>query len=354
MTHSHVRRDSVVCDSLAVYVLLSSTMIRSYVNHDSCARVLWLTRSLRIIEHEQHFVCVNNLFEWHGSCTRVVWLICTATRFVRMWTMTHLHVCCDSLAGYVLMEENNISCVRHYWFTRATWLIRTCAVTHSQATHRWVRPTTRRCDKTHSNVCHDSFVRVSWLTRRLHIGVRDQQLMCDTRLIRTCAMTQSYVCRGFLAGYTSLGETNNSCPNPLLKQPNGTYLPAHTLYLTNSEQHLERKSRVDDLTGMCAVTHGCVCHDACMCAIYVCHDAFVCVPWFICLPAYTFHLTNSVQHLERKSFVDNNIGTCALTHVYVCHDSFVRLPSRICMCAMTHLPPRLHSLLHELGAPLRI
>ena len=84
-------------------------------------------------------------------------------------------------------------------------------------------------------------------------------------------MTNSYVCCGLLAGYTSLGETNNSCPNPLLKQPNGTYLPAHTLYLTNSEQHLERKSRVDDLTGMCAVTM-CVCA---MMHAYVCH---ICVP----------------------------------------------------------------------------
>ena len=49
-------------------------------------------------------------------------------------------------------------------------------------------------------------------------------------------------------GYTSLGETHNSRPNPLLQLPDGSFRPAHTLYLGLEDQHLERKSRVDDLS----------------------------------------------------------------------------------------------------------
>ena len=112
MTHSHVRCDSFVRDSLAVYALMSAT---------------------------------NNSFVWHGSFTRVVWLIRTATRLMRMWMMTRLHVC------------------------------------------------------------------RSWLTCRLHIVGRDQYLVCATLLIHTCDVTHSYVCRDSRAGYTSLSETNNLC-----------------------------------------------------------------------------------------------------------------------------------------------
>jgi 3'-phosphoadenosine 5'-phosphosulfate sulfotransferase (PAPS reductase)/FAD synthetase len=62
------------------------------------------------------------------------------------------------------------------------------------------------------------------------------------RFLRSNAL--SY-CPLYDRGYTSLGETHNTCPNPLLLQPDGTYLPAHTLHLGQTDQHLERKSRVE-------------------------------------------------------------------------------------------------------------
>jgi len=273
----------------------------SYVNHDSFACVPWLTCRLRIVGRDQYLVC--------------------ATLLIHTCDVTHLYVCRDSLAGYTSLSETNNSCVWQDSFVRVPWLIRTCAVACSQATHRWARPTTHVCDKTHSYVCHDSFVRVLWLARRLHIVGRDQQLMSQS----STQATQRH-----------LPPRPHSLPHEL-----GT-APRAQIARWRRHRYVCRDS--------------CVCVPWCMhmCAIYVCHDAFVCVPWFICLPAYTFYLTNSEQHLERKSFVDDKIGTCAMTHVYVCHDSFVRLPWRIYMCAMTHLPPRLHSLSHELRAPLRI
>ena len=80
---------------------------------------------------------------WVATVWQDTWLIHACSTNHRMWDMTHSYV----WYGF-----------RHVSFTCVTWLMHTCAITHSY-------------------VCHNSFLRVLWLTQ-----ARQRALPCGLRL----------------------------------------------------------------------------------------------------------------------------------------------------------------------------
>ena len=237
MTHSH-------CDTT-----------HSYVNHDSFACVPWLTCRLRIVGRDQYLVC--------------------ATLLIHTCDVTHLYVCRDSLAGYTSLSETNNSCVWQDSFVRVPWLIRTCAVACSQATHRWARPTTHVPILYSSNPTASTSPPTLFTSRTRNSTSSANRALTTTQvcvpwLMRMCAMMHAYVCH--------ICVPWRICMCAMIHLPTCLYFLPHELGTTPRAQIV------------------CWWQDR-----YVCRDACVCVPWLIC--------------------------TFAMTHLYVCHDSSASPPT---------------------------
>jgi len=162
----------------------------------------------------------------------------------------------------------------------------------SAMTHSYV------CDMTHPRVCHDSFIRVSWLIYRVMTylgGATTRVLICVTRLIHMyatwlihmCAMTHSYVCRDL---------------------PIVSWLILVVLW---PECRHDSSIHVCRLIHTRVMTYLHVCYDSmtylyvCMCAMTLCFmtrdDWSLCVLW-LCMCALTLWLIY-------------------MTNLYVCYDS---------------------------------
>jgi len=101
----------------------------------------------------------------------------------------------------------------------ATWLIHTCDVTHSYAkwlihtcdvTHSYAAWLIHTCDVTHSYVWHDTFICVTWLIHTCdmtHSYVWHDSFICVTWRIHMCVMTHSYVWHDSLQCVTWLIHT---------------------------------------------------------------------------------------------------------------------------------------------------
>ena len=86
--------------------------------------------------------------------------------YINVCDVTRPHVCNVTLMNESCHSLRITCCLWHDSFTRVTWLIHTCDMTHSQGGHdSFTRVTWRihTCDMTHSHVWHDSFTRVTWL-----------------------------------------------------------------------------------------------------------------------------------------------------------------------------------------------
>jgi len=145
ITHSHVWHDGFL-------------VVRSPLAH--LRVVMWLSIYVMWLFISDAIILLDYLYVWHDSFTRVTWLI-------HMCDMTHSYACHDSFTcvawwflgstqsprapacGYVIIYICNV--IIYIWCDYliklsicVTWLIHTCDVTHSY-------------------VWHDSFIRVSWL-----------------------------------------------------------------------------------------------------------------------------------------------------------------------------------------------
>jgi len=165
MTHSHVghysfigKRTLNVVEQPEVVLLRRGAghdMTYSYLWHDSFVFVTWLIHMCSIT-HSPVYGTIH-AYVWHDSIMRVTWRI-------QMCAMTHSYV------WHVLFM-----CVP-YAFNYLIWLIHVCVMTHPYMTH--------------SCVCHDSFICVTWL---VHVSVHMCAMThsCVLWLIHTCDMTHS-------------------------------------------------------------------------------------------------------------------------------------------------------------------
>jgi len=136
--HSNVGRDSFICGPWLIHMC---AMTHSHVCHDSFTCVPWCI----------HMCAMTHLHLCHDSFTCVPWLIC-------MYAMTHAHVCHDSFTFvtwlYSVLWLGDVSIKA---FLRVTWLIQ---IWDKFVCVPWL---IHMCDMTHSNMRHDSFIRVPWL-----------------------------------------------------------------------------------------------------------------------------------------------------------------------------------------------
>jgi len=192
----HTWHDSFVC-----VIWLINT------RHDSFVRVAWLIHTWHdsfvwcgMTVHTRHdsFVCVTWLFRmcdmiftnaWHDSFVRVIWLIHSCG-------MTHSYVWYESfiIVAWLIFQDRHYSadqilknhavcvCVSVYvcvsvW-TRERESARErvlCRLTNGHDSFICVRWLVHMCDKTHSYVWHDSFVR-----DMTHLYVQDESFIFDT------------------------------------------------------------------------------------------------------------------------------------------------------------------------------
>jgi len=175
------------------------------------------------------------------------------------------------------------SCVCHDSFISVTWLLHTCDMLHSHACHdafvyvrrdSWLFHT---CDMTHIRMRHDSFICVTWL---LH--------MCDMPLRRTesCHISVSTRCMTWV-----MSHTTRSCGTWLILC--GTWL----IYVGHDSFSVSTRC-------MAHVTHKCRHH-------------------------YDIMAHMSVDHISRR------FHTCDVTHLYTWQDSFTCVTCR--SGAMSHV-----------------
>jgi len=127
-----------------------------------------------------------------------------------MCDMTHSYVWHASsfVTCYTHMCDITHPCVCHDWSIHDPWLIHACDITHLFLCHdafKRVPGPMRSCPMTHSCVWHDASIRVPWRIHTCamtHFSCAPQTTsgsrfpppnMLPWWLIRTCALTHSYV-----------------------------------------------------------------------------------------------------------------------------------------------------------------
>jgi len=200
MTHSYVWCDSFLCVTWLVHMC---DVTRSFVWRDSFICVTWL---IRMPSQVHAYVCDDWSYLWRDSFICVTWLIDTCHSHVWQGSRSFMGECkhsstrrhrplnlfislkwpiymcnvtrCICVAGLALI------CRRVFpWndlFTRITWLVHMCDVTHSYVwRNSFIRVTwfIHMCDVSHSCVWHDSH---TWL---VHMCDRARAAMGWLRLV---------------------------------------------------------------------------------------------------------------------------------------------------------------------------
>jgi len=153
------------------------------------------------------------------------------------------------------------------------------------------------CAMTHAHLCHDSWMRLSWLITVLHCVRRATHVHLPLS-IDMCAMTHWYV------GYDS-----SMCLSWVI--------------------HMRAK------------TGGFVCHDALICLrwlVFVCHD------WCMCA------MTHWCVGYESLMCVWWVFNMCATTGGCMCHDAVTGVPWLNYLCAMPHYRCFVRTGQHELAS----
>jgi len=173
-------------ESCHTYGWVMSHIWMSHVTHvnDSYHTYGWVISHM-CMDHVTHMDGLCHKYEWiksHTCLSHVTDALCAYSPvFTKstIHTVENRHMCTQKIPLYMHSKEHE-SCYASvilpakYWCV--TWLIYTC-------------------DMTRPYVRHDSFIHVTWLTRKLSTNsrVRHDSLKYVTRLIYMCYMTHSYM-----------------------------------------------------------------------------------------------------------------------------------------------------------------
>ena len=242
------------------------------------------------------------------------------------------HMCLQAWQPLLLSTTLHMCAMTH---SSVPWLLQMCAMTHSALLHMFtgeiavafIHDALYVCAMTHSHVCHDSFICVpwliymcamtrscvfsAWLTGEIALASGLPQLTslhtCD--MTHTCVCHDSFICVTWL---THMCATTHSQewqthwqewkPRSCVPWLVHTVTRVYTVCLGSYIQYVPWLiHKWDNRWIYSSRVH---------IPSYVWHDSFICVTWII--------------------------HACDMTHSYVWHDSFICVPWLIRMCDMTH------------------
>jgi len=201
----------------------------------------------------------------------------------------------------------------------------------------------------HSYVCHDSSIYVTWLIHVCDVECKDSEYdlshICVTHMNESCCIPRQTGKRRLWAWHSHLSDVT------LVKHIRirvflvcDMSTPQVCDMVSNSCVWHDSFISVTWLTYMCDMTHSCVWCDSFICVIwlihmcamtrsYVWYDSFICVPWLV----HMCDMSHSCVWHDSFICVTCLIHVCDMTHSYVCHDSFT------CVHLIIHMTIKLHS-----------
>jgi len=221
--------------------------------------------------------------------------------------MTHSYFSPNSLIGDMTHWQ--------MWLTYVTWLTHICDITRSYVTCIKYRSTTCLlgfvCDMTHSNMWHDSFILVTWLTYVRHDPLRYVKRLTHiwdkTHSCVTCPKCRSTTCKLFF----------HTCDMA------HSYIWHDSFVQYTTHSYIWRDSVICDMTHSCSTWLIQTWHSISI--YYMWHDSFVFVTWLI----------RTIQ--DQFTYVTWLIQTRhSISIHYMWHDSFIYVTWLICICDMTH------------------
>jgi len=145
----------------------------SHITYESCYIYEWVMPHISESWHTYQGVMSHMNELWMGHVTHMnEWHKC-----IYMYIMSHLFI-----RGHVLMRDMSDSIIGSW----VTWIMQS---------FRCVTWLIRMCDMTHSCVCYDSWIFVTWLIHKGQwlIHKWHDPCICVTWLMHMCNMTPSYV-----------------------------------------------------------------------------------------------------------------------------------------------------------------